>query len=113
MTVPGLPPLRLSYQLGLAVSGLLLVVGSLVAWNLVITQQLTEAHRSLVDSAIPAVRLEVGLLEHVGALRRLDGRYAILKDPAFLAAFRDRVRAAAGDLDHLEDLLTAPAERDL
>ena len=51
------------------------MVGSLVAWNLAVTRQLTEAHRSLVDSGIPAVRLEVGLLEHVAALRRMEGRY--------------------------------------
>jgi signal transduction histidine kinase len=113
MTRLAMPPLRLSHQLGLAVGGLLLVVGSLVAWNLVVTRQLTEAHRNLVDAGIPAVRLEVGLLEHVAALRRMEGRYLILKDPAFLAVFRDRLRAAVGDLDRLEGLLTTPLERDL
>ena len=91
---PVMPTLRLSHQLGLAVAGLLLVVGALVAWNLVVTRQLTDAHRSLVDAAIPAVRLEIGLLEHVGALQRMEGRYAILKDPAFLTVFRDRIRTA-------------------
>jgi len=106
-------PLSLSTQLGLAVAGLLLVVGSLATWNLVITRQLTEAHRSLVDSGIPAVRLELGLLEHVEALRRLEGRYTILKDPAFLTAFRERVRGATADLDRLEGLLSMPVERDL
>src|SRR5215510_10081010 len=102
MSFPRMRPLSLSTQLGLAVSGLLLVVGSLATWNLVITRQLTEAHRNLVDSGIPAVRLELGLLEHVEALRRLEGRYAILKDPAFLTAFRERVRGATADLDRLE-----------
>jgi two-component system sensor histidine kinase GlrK len=104
---------RLSHQLALAVAALLLVVGSLVGWNLIVTRQLTEAHRSLVDSGIPAVRLEVGLLESIAALRRVEGRYAILKDPAFLTLFQDRLRATAGDLDRLEGLLTTPAERDL
>jgi signal transduction histidine kinase len=106
-------PLRLSTQLGLAVAGLLLVVGCLVIWNVVVTRQLTEAHRSLADSGIPAVRLEIGLLEHVGALRRTEGRYAILRDPAFLALFRERARAATGDLDRLEGLLQTRVERDL
>jgi signal transduction histidine kinase len=106
-------PLRLSSQLGLAVAGLLLVVGSLVTWNLVITRQLTEAHRSLVDEGIPAVRLELGLLEHLGALRRTEARYAILRDPAFLVAFRDRAQGAIGDLDRLESVLSTPVERDL
>ena len=105
--------MRLSHQLGLAVTGLLLVVGSLVGWNLVVTRQLTDAHRSLVDAGIPAVRIEIGLLEHVGTLRRMEGRYAILKDPAFLTIFRDRIRAAGGDLDRLEGLLTTPAEHEL
>jgi signal transduction histidine kinase len=108
-----MPSLRLSRQLGLAVGGLLLVVGSLVGWNLLVSRQLTGAHRRLVDSGIPAVRLEVGLLEHVAALRRLEGRYAILKDPAFLASFRERLRAAVADVDHLEGLLATPAEGDL
>jgi signal transduction histidine kinase len=113
MTLPRMRPLRLSSQLGLAVVCLLLVVGSLVAWNLVIRQQMTAAHRSLVDSGIPAVRLELGLLEQVGALRRLEGRYAVLKDRAFLAAFRDRVQIVSADLDHLDGLLTTPVERGL
>ena len=104
---------RLSHQLGLAVAGLLLVVGSLVGWNLIVTRQLTEAHRSLVTAGIPAVRLEVGLLDSVSALRRVEGRYAILKDPDFLVVFQDRVRAAANDLDRLEALLQTPAEREL
>jgi signal transduction histidine kinase len=108
-----LPSLRLGQQLGLAVGGLILVVGSLVAWNLIVTRQLTEAHRSLVDSGLPAVRVEVGLLEGVGALRRIEGRYTILKDPAFLTIFRDRARAAVDDLDQLEALLSTPAEREL
>src|SRR5262245_52778169 len=113
MSFPRMRPLSLSTQLGLAVSGLLLVVGSLVGWNLVVTRQLTEAHRNLVDSGIPAVRIEVSLLEHVGALRRMERRYSILKDPAFLALFRDRVRVAVADLDHLERLLVTPDEQDL
>jgi signal transduction histidine kinase len=113
MTHPAMPPIRLSHQLGLAVGGLLLVVGSLVGWNLVVTRELTEAHRSLVDAGIPAVRLEVGLLEHVGALRRMEGRYLILKDPAFLAVFRERLRAAMGDLNRLEGFLATPLEHDL
>ena len=105
--------LRLSHQLSLAVAGLLLVVGALVGWNLIVTRQLIDAHRSLVDAAIPAVRLEIGLLEHVGALQRMEGRYAILKDPAFLTAFRDRIRTAGDDLDRLEQLLVTPAEQEL
>ena len=84
-----------------------------MTWNLVITRQLTAAHRSLVDSGIPEVRLEVGLLEHVAALRRTEGRYAILRDPAFLAAFQERIRSATADLDRLDSLLSTPVERDL
>src|SRR5262249_56745532 len=113
MISPRMRPLHLSTQLALAVLGLLLVVGALVTWNLVITRQLTEAHRSLADSAIPAVRLEVGLLENVAALRRTEGRYAILRDPAFLAAFQERVQATTGDLDRLAGLLRTPVEQDL
>ena len=108
-----MPTLRLSHQLGLAVTGLLLVVGALVGWNLIVTRQLTEAHRSLVDEGLPAVRLEIGLLEHVAGLQRMEGRYTILKDPAFLAMFRDRVRSASSDLDRLEGLLVTPAEQEL
>ena len=108
-----MPSLRLGYQLGLAVGGLLLVVGALAGWNLVVTRQLTEAHRSLVDNVIPAVRLEVGLLEHVAAMKRMEGRYAILKDPAFLTIFRDRIRATTADVNRLEGLLGTPVEQDL
>ena len=74
----GMPSLRLGHQLGFAVGGLLVLVGALSGWNLLVTRQLTDAHRSLVDSGIPAVRLEVELLEHLAAMRRMEGRYAIL-----------------------------------
>jgi signal transduction histidine kinase len=105
--------IRLSHQLAFAVGGLLVVVGSLVGWNLIVTRQLTEAHRSLVDSGIPSMRIEVGLLEGVAALRRIEGRYTILKDPAFLGIFRDRARDADDDLDRLDELLGTAAERQL
>jgi signal transduction histidine kinase len=113
MTSPRVRSLRLSHQLGLAIAGLLVVVGSLVGWNLIVIRQLTKAHQSLVDAGIPAVRIEIGLLESVGALRRVEGRYTILKDPDFLAVFQERIRTAAGDLDRLERLLTTPVEQDL
>jgi signal transduction histidine kinase len=105
-----MPTLRLSHQLTFAIGGLLLLVGSLVAWNLVITQQLTEAHRSLVDTGLPAMRLEVGLLEDLSALRRMEGRYTILQDPAFLATFHDRLDDTRADLDRLEALVTTAGE---
>jgi signal transduction histidine kinase len=105
-----MPTLRLSHQLAFAIGGLLLLVGSLVAWNLVITQQLTEAHRSLVDTALPAMRLEVGLLEDLSALRRMEGRYTILRDPAFLVTFHDRLDDTRADLDRLEALVTTAGE---
>jgi signal transduction histidine kinase len=43
----------------------------------------------------------------------MEGQYAILKDPAFLAIFRDRMRAASGDINRLEGLLATPVEHDL
>jgi signal transduction histidine kinase len=43
----------------------------------------------------------------------MEGRYAILRDPAFLGIFRDRLRATAEDLDRLDGLLATATERDL
>ena len=108
-----MPSLRLGHQLGFAIGGLLVLVGALSGWNLLVTRQLTVAHRSLVDSGIPAVRLEVELLEHLAAMRRMEGRYAILNDPAFLGIFRDRMRATAADVGRLEALLHTPVEQNL
>src|SRR5262245_56405853 len=102
--------LRLSHQLAFAVGGLLLLVGALVAWNLVITRQLTHAHQSLIDTGIPAMRVEVGLLEDLSALRRMEGRYAILQDPAFLVTFHRRLDDTGADLDRLGTLVTTPEE---
>jgi signal transduction histidine kinase len=84
-----------------------------VGWNLLVTRQLTEAHRNLMDAGLPTVRLEVELLESLWALRRIEGRYTLLKDPAFLATFLDRVRGVEEDLDRLDALLATPVERDL
>ena len=69
MTRPRMPSVRLGHQLGSRCSAVsLLVVGALVGWNLVVTRQLTEAHRSLVDNVDSRqCASEVGLLEHVAA----------------------------------------------
>jgi signal transduction histidine kinase len=108
-----MPRLRLSQQLAIAVGALVVVVGGLVGGTLVVVQQLAGAHRQLVEAGLPAVRLEVGLLEGLGALRRAEARYRVTGDPAFLRLFVERARTAGEDLERLEGLLASDAERRL
>jgi signal transduction histidine kinase len=108
-----MPALRLSHQLALATGALVAVVGTLVAGTVVVTRQLSDAHRTLVETGLPAVRLEVAILESVGALRRAEARYVVTRDTAFLKVFTDRERAVTHDLDRLEGLLSSEVERRL
>ena len=107
-----LPRLRLSQKLFLAFALILIVVVFLVGWTLVATERLSGEMRVIGRESLPAVRLEVMLLEAVSALRRLEARYGLLRDTAYLDLFRERVRAMEVDLLRLTALLSTPIERD-
>ena len=87
-----MPALRLSHKLFLAFALIAGVVLSLACWSLLTTRQLTAENRTIIDRALPAVRLEVALLEGVAALRRLEARHAVLRDPAYARLFAERAR---------------------
>ncbi len=106
-----MPALRLSHKLFLAFALIVGVVLSLASWSLLTTRQLTAENRTIIHRALPAVRLEVALLEGVAALRRLEARYALLRDPAYVRLFGERARAVEGDLATLGTLVSTPEER--
>ena len=106
-----MPALRLSHKLFLAFALIVGVVLSLASWSLLTTRQLTAENRAIIHRALPAVRLEVTLLEGVAALRRLEARYALLRDPAYVRLFGERARAVEGDLATLGTLVSTPEER--
>jgi signal transduction histidine kinase len=103
--------LRLSQKLFLAFALIIGVVLTLAAWSLHTTNQLTAENRAIIERALPAVRLEMGLLEGVAALRRLDARHAVLRDPDYLRLFAERARLIESDLTALIDLISTPEER--
>ena len=105
-----MPVFRLSHKLFLAVALLTGVVLSLAGWSLLTTRRLTAENRAIIERALPAVRLEVGLLEGVAALRRLDARHVVLRDPAYVRLFAERARGIEGDLSTLGDLVSTPEE---
>jgi signal transduction histidine kinase len=102
--------LRLSHRLFLAFALIVGVVLSLAGWSLLTTRRLTAENRRIIDRALPAVRLEVGLLEGVAALRRLEARHAVLQDPAYARLFAERAYAIESDLGTLRDLVSTPEE---
>ncbi|MFI5008346.1 MAG: histidine kinase dimerization/phospho-acceptor domain-containing protein, partial [Solirubrobacterales bacterium] len=106
-----MPALRLSHKLFLAFALLTGVVLSLAGWSLLTTRRLTAENRAIIERALPAVRLEVGLLEGVAALRRLEARHVLLRDAAYLRLFAERARAIEGDLSSLGDLVSTSEER--
>ncbi len=106
-----MPALRLSHKLFLAFALLTGVVLSLAGWSLLTTRRLTAENRAIIERALPAVRLEVGLLEGVAALRRLEARHVVLRDAAYVRLFAERARAIEGDLSTLGDLVSTPEER--
>jgi signal transduction histidine kinase len=105
------PVLRLSHKLFLAFALIVGVVLSLSGWSLLTTRRLTAENRTITDRALPAVRLEVALLEGIAALRRLEARHALLRDPAYFRLFAERAQAIQGDLAVLGGLVSTPEER--
>src|SRR5215831_18436197 len=100
-----MPALRLSHKLFLAFALIVGVVLSLAGWSLSTTRRLTLENRTIIDRTLPAVRVEVTLLEGVAALRRLEARHLVLRDPAYLRLFVERARAIEHDLTTLADLV--------
>jgi signal transduction histidine kinase len=103
--------MRLSYKLFLAFGLLTGVVLSLAGWSLLTTRRLTAENRSIIDRVLPAVRLEIGILEGVGAMRRVEARHAVLRDPAYMRLFAERAQAVEGDLGALGNLVSTVEER--
>ena len=104
--------LRLSQKLVFAFALVLIVVVWLVGWTLVATERLAAEMQVIGRESLPAVRLEIMLLEAVAALRRLEARYRLLGDEAYLELFGERTRAMEVDLRRLEGLLSTPSERE-
>lgn len=104
--------LRLSHKLFLAFALIVGVVLSLAGWSFLATRRLTAENRAILHRALPAVRLEVSLIEGIAALRRLDARHALLRDPVYLRLFAERARAVEGELASLTDLVSTPGERE-
>ena len=103
--------LRLSHKLFLAFALIVGVVLSLAGWSLLTTGRLTAENRTIIQRAVPAVRLEVTILEGVAALRRLEARHLLLRDPAYVQLFVERAKAIEGDLAVLGDLMSTQEER--
>ena len=106
-----MPALRLSHKLFLAFALLTGVVLSLAGWSLLTTRRLTAENRAIIERALPSVRLEIGILEGVAALRRVEARHAVLRDPAYLRLFAERAQAIESDLGALADLVSTGEER--
>jgi signal transduction histidine kinase len=87
------------------------VVLSLAWWSLLATRRLAEENRTIIHRALPAVRLEISVLEGVAALRRLDARHSLLRDPAYFRLFAERAQAVEGHLRTLETLVSTSEER--
>ena len=70
----------------------------------------TAENRAIIQGALPAVRLEIALLEGVAALRRLEARHALLRDPAYARLFAERARGLESDMAILGPLLSSSGE---
>ena len=106
-----MPALRLSHKLFLAFALLTGVVLSLAGWSLLTTRRLTAENRAIIERVLPAVRLEIGVLEGIAALRRVEARHAVLRDPAYIRLFVERAQAVESDLGALGELVSTVDER--
>ncbi len=93
--------LTIAWKIFLAFCVVLLVVMSLGLWSLQATRRLHELNQTLLDHAIPAVRLQLVLEQQIPTLVRNETRAIIFKDPGFQALHRQGTQAFRSGLHGL------------
>jgi signal transduction histidine kinase len=89
----------------LGFSLVLLVVLGLGLWSLHTIRQLHQVNRSLLDRAVPTVRLQRMLADHLPILVRHETRAIVLRDPTYEALHRERVTKFEAHLEALGKLV--------
>jgi signal transduction histidine kinase len=106
-----MPMLRLSHKLFLAFALIVGVVLALAGWSHLATRQLSEENQVIINGVVPAIRLEVTILEGIAALRRVEARHIVLRDPTYVRLFAERADAIGRDLALLHTMVSTAAER--
>lgn len=96
--------MKLSTQIGAALTLLLVVISALAAWQLLIIDQLHRANQQLAGIDLEISRSSLGIRREIDRLTDLTQRFFVLRDPAYRAELR-RIRGLVGtDLDQLHEL---------
>jgi signal transduction histidine kinase len=102
---------RLASKIFLASALVILILGAGVALNLVAVERLTAANAVVVERTAPALRTGAAARESLRALRRLEARHIVLRDPAYALLWDERAARLDAALAGLRPLLSTDAER--
>jgi signal transduction histidine kinase len=98
---------RLATKIVLASSLGIFALAGVAAWNIAMVERLVAVNHRIVTGTAPALHLEASLLASMLNLIRLETRFVVLKDPAYLELWEKRVSGVARDLGALAPLLTS------
>jgi signal transduction histidine kinase len=103
--------MRLASKMFVASSLVILVLVGVAVWSLLAVDRLVSGHRAIATQTWPALRLQGSLRDSLLTLVRLESRYLVLRDPAYLTLWNERAARIRGDLDLVSRFLSTPDER--
>ena len=103
--------MRLAVKIFAASTLTLVALVGVAGGSLLAVDRLVDAHREIIGTSIPAVRLEASLREAVPRLLWLEARHLVLRDHTYAHLLTTRVDQAMAEIEQLGGFVRSPAER--
>jgi two-component system sensor histidine kinase GlrK len=105
--------MRLAPKIVLASSLVIVVLLGVGALSLLAVGRLVSVNAAITTRSVPAVRRTAAAHAAIRALARLEARFVVLGDPAFMTLWAEQAERAREELAHVGDLVTTPRETQL
>ena len=104
--------MRLAWKIFVASALVVLVLVGVAAVSLLAMNRLVTVNRDIATRSVPALKMENSARDSLDRLARLEARYMIRNDRAYVEAWAERADQVAADLDRLGPFLTTTDERE-
>src|SRR2546428_11493045 len=105
--------MRLASKIFLTSSLVILVLAGVGALSLGAVGRLVSVNREITTQTVPALRVTARLRDQMLSLARLEGRFTVLRDARYAAAWREGAARVQADVDRLRTLVRTPREQAL
>jgi two-component system sensor histidine kinase GlrK len=102
--------MRLASKIFLGFSLVIVLLGAVGVLGLRAVGRLVSVNREIAGETLPALDLAGGVRHAVGALTRLEARFAVLRDERYAELWRQSAESAGADLERLRGLVRTDAE---